>query len=302
MYAVFVLILSWIKQKKPGWMHLSYLAGTVIGAVIMFTNGAYRRAASTPNSYKHIGFSVRTMYEQFSTTIMENLFLNNRVLNLLFAVVLIGLLIHRGKKRFTGFAACVLCGFSFYSIWMLICPGWIFAGNEMLNSLIQTLLCILYFLTVLFVIWETVSKEVRYSVCVLYLSAAVVTAPLLAASPIGPRCFYISYILECMALLKLVQYLFDEKNIDCYYPTVILSVLALLIGIVYVRMFSMIGAADQSRAAIIEAAVNNGETEITLPVLPYAGYYWTTIPQTEEWEVYFKQFYGIPQEVKLNFE
>ena len=66
----------------------------------------------------------------------------------------------------------------------------------MLNNGINTILAILFFANVLLCIWNVVDKNERISMCILYLSSGAVAAPLLAANPIGARCFYISYIFQ----------------------------------------------------------------------------------------------------------
>ena len=300
-YGAGVLLLTWIQKRKIYGMHTVYFIGTLIGAAIMFSNGAYHRAATNPNGYKHIKISLLSMYQQLSDTILDNLFLNNWILNVLLAAILTYFIMKSGRKTFWNAALMlILCGFSVYSIWNRLNPEWIFMGSETLNHIIRIFLSFLYFINVLLCIWKNVSGG--KTSCALYLFSAIAAAPLLVANPIGPRCFFISYILESLALLKLVRYVLERETVDFYYPILGILFSVIVLGFIYARMFSMIGAADNRRQEIIEEAAQKDEREIILPVLPYAGYCWITIPQNEEWEKYFKQFYGISQEVNLRFE
>ena len=67
-------------------------------------------------------------------------------------------------------------------------------------------------------------------------------------------------------------------------------------------MFASIGTANQLRSTIIEKSIKENAKEITLPILPYSDYCWTTVPETEGWELSFKRFYHIPEDVILHFE
>lgn len=303
LYAGWILMFAWVRKRKITRFHMLYFLGTVAGAALMFSNGAYRRAATNPNGYKHIGFSLLSMYQQFSNTILDSLFLNNWILNILLAAALLYLIMRRGKRNLGNtWMALAICGFAVFSVWNMVCPEWVFLGNENLNNLVKIFLSLLWFVSVLLAVWNNMEGSHRYEICVLYLMAAMAAAPLLAANPIGERCFYISYILESLALLKIVRYIIRRGQIDFYYPTLIAACLATALLVVYARMFAMIGAADRSRAQIIEEAASTKVAKITLPILPYPGYYWTTVPQNEEWEMYFKSFYGIAQNVELKFK
>ena len=62
-------------------------------------------------------------------------------------------------------------------------------SDQNLNNVINTMLAILFFANVLLCIWKNVDRKEGISMCILYLSSGAVAAPLLAANPIGARCF-----------------------------------------------------------------------------------------------------------------
>lgn len=112
---------------------------------------------------------------------------------------------------------------------------------------------------------------------------------------------FVSYILMAYALLKLIRVLAIGKT-DYFYPVLSAAFIAVVLSCIYVRMFASIGAADRLRGEIIAAAVENQQTEIVLPILPYSDYCWTTVPANEKWEKKFKAFYHIPEDISLRFE
>ena len=200
-YAVWVIVYTLIRYRKIQAIQLNFLWSSILGAIIMFSNGAYARAADGSDGYKEIHATFGGMVEQFISKIWYHLLINNWILNVILAGILLFLIIKRGKKDFlTAEMSVVFCGFSVYSVFHKVYPQWVFDSNEMLNNGINTILAILFFANVLLCIWQNVDKKERVSMCILYLSAGAVAAPLLAANPIGARCFYVSYIFQAVYL------------------------------------------------------------------------------------------------------
>lgn len=303
LYAVWVLAFAAVRKKKICAAYITYLFSVIAGAVIMFSNGAYRRAILNQTSYKKFSFSLSAMYHQFADKILDPLFLNNWLLNALFAAAIIFCIIRSHRKSvFSTLLTLVLCGYSLYGVWHKIYPAWVFFGNSNLNRLTEIGISFLFFAAVLLGVWRYTAPGERLCICVLYLSAAVVSIPLLTANPIGARCFYVSYLFQSLALLKLLKHIAGMQAVDLYYPTWIAGLSAAVLCVICVRMFSVIGAENRNRSEYIQTAVEQGADTVTLPILPYSEYTWTTVPQTADWERYFKDFYGIPQEMELIFQ
>lgn len=303
LYGIWVVLFTAIKYRKVYAVQINFLWSSVLGAVIMFSNGAYSRAADGTDGYKEIHTTVRGMAEQFISKIWYHLSLNNWILNLVLAGILLFLIIKKGKKNFFSTEiTVVLCGYSAYSIYHKVYPKWVFGNNEMLNNCVNTLLAILFFVNVLVCIWQYVDREQRGSVCILYLCAGAVAAPLLAANPIGARCFYVSYIFQALAAVKLLRYLINTYKTDLFYPVLILKITVCLLAVIYMRMFFAIGQVNDYRAQLIGTAVSQQQKEIVLPILPYQEYCWQTVPPNQRWEKRFKKFYHIPDDVTLRFE
>lgn len=299
LYGVWVIVVSAIRRRKVALPYITYFAGALAGALLMFTNGAYQKAAAG-KGYKAITVSVSSMYHQLCDVILDNLFLDNTVLNVLMAAALILLIIRRGKKTWVNLAmTAFFVFFGIYCIWNKTSPDLRAGASE---GIIKLAVSAVWFLCMLICIWLNMDSREKYSVCVLLCSSAAAAVPLLAANPIGPRCFYFCYVLQCIALLKIAGYLAEEKVCDFYYPTVVAAVAAIVLGAVYLRIFYANGTTDRERREIISASVQSGAKQIVLPSMPYPEYCWITIPPNEEWEGYFKEFYGIPQEAEVIFE
>ena len=123
------------------------------------------------------------------------------VLNILLIIVLLILIQKSGRKTFATIEmTIVFCGYSVYSVFHKIYPQWVFDSDQNLNNAINTMLAILFFANVLLCIWKNVDRKEGISMCILYLSSGAVAAPLLAANPIGARCFYVLYFSGAVAV------------------------------------------------------------------------------------------------------
>ena len=167
----------------------------------------------------------------------------------------------------------------------------------------MALLSMLFFINVLLCIWMFTEKEERISICITYLGSLAFAAPLIAADPIGPRCFYISYVFEVLAVAKILQYFLKNRGeIQVFYPALILAVTVCISAVFYVRIFMIIGKYSDYRAELIEEAVEQNAEELTLPVMPFSDYTGYTEPIDEIWNEKFKEFYHIPENMTVRFE
>lgn len=304
-YAIWMTGYTVVRYRKIYLIEVNYLWSTVLGAVIMFSNSAYSSAAvHNGKTYKSIDMNAGVLLQRFVVRIWTNLVLNNWVLTAALTVLLTALIL---KTRKYSFAAAemivVFWGYSVYSIFHRICPDWTFDGSPVINRGIMALLSILFFINVLLCIWMFTEKGERISICITYLGSLAFAAPLIAADPIGPRCFYISYVFEVLAAVKILQYLLkDRKEIQVLYPALILAVAVCISAVFYMRIFMIIGKYSDYRAELIKEAVEQNAKELTLPVMPYSDYTGYTEPLDEIWTEKFKEFYHIPKDVTVRFE
>lgn len=304
-YALWMLAYTAVRYRKIYLIEVNYLCSAILGAVLMFSNSAYSSAAvHNGKTYKSIDMSAGILLQRFAARIWTNLVLNNWVLTVIFTVLLTVLIL---KKRKQSFAAAemlvVFWGYSAYSILHKICPEWIFAGTQAVDRGIMAFLSIVFFINVILCVWMFTEKEERLSICITYLGSLAFAAPLIAADPIGPRCFYISYVFEVLAAVKILQYLLKKREeIQVFYPALILAVTVCISALFYVRIFMIIGKYSDYRAELIEEAVEQNAKELTLPVMPFSDYTGYTEPIDEIWAEKFKEFYHIPENMTVRFE
>lgn len=300
-YSFWLILIAAIRYKRVFAMHLSFLLGSISGAAIMFSNGAYGRAADNTDGYKHISFSIASMIGQFCYKISDTLFLDNWLLNILLAILIIALIVKAGKLTWeTRIHIIVLVGYALYSVWHKVYPTWCFTVVDNYEMGIRTLLAGCFWLAVVWGIWKYTGKA-KYEIVVLYISALIVSMPLLVANPIGPRCFYMAYILEVVVIGKLAGIAAESVLKSAFTPSIV-GILLICVLAVYGHMAKGMGYVDRIRADIIKEALEDGKDVIVLPEIPYIAYHGMTIAEIDSWENAFKEFYGIPMDVDVIYD
>ena len=122
--------------------------------------------------------------------------------------------------------------------------------------------------------WRWLPKGERRNRALFFLAGAGVGAlPLLAVSPIGPRCLYWSYVCLTIAAGNLLSAL----------PLGLLprrpvrgAALGLAVGVLafYLALFLPIHALEGERLAALEESVAQGRREVVLPAYPHGEYLW----------------------------
>ena len=122
--------------------------------------------------------------------------------------------------------------------------------------------------------WRWLPKGERRNRALFFLASAGMGAlPLLAVSPIGPRCLYWSYV--CLVI--------SAGNLLSALPLGLLprrpvrgTALGLVAGVLafYLALFLPIHALEGERLAALEEAVAQGRREVVLPTYPHGEYLW----------------------------
>jgi hypothetical protein len=307
----FIVLYTFVKYKKLYSLQIVYLMSTIAGAFIMFSNGSYTNAVNNTDGYKQITYSVMGIVDLYVKQISNFLFLNNWLLNSMLAIICIIIIqksFDSNKKNYVKLIIgkiqiFILSTYMAYSICYKVYPAWNIFTNPDKTAYFNALYSLLFFITVITVILMYIdSKGLKIKIFMIYGSGLAVAMPLIIANPIGARCLYASYIFFIISTIQLLVYLVNNTNISLHSFSFAMVGILTTICIFYSSIFIDVGIAEKTRLETINNAVSNGEKSITLYRLPYEDYYWTTVPPDDHWESYFKEFYEIPQDVKLYFE
>lgn len=261
-----LLILDWARRKRPSLPIALFLLGAIVGAVLLFSSPAYRGGAG--GSYRSAlsgGLAaLLKRAEKNLPTVLEQMLTHCPLLY--GGLTAVGLL-HLGWGR--------------GPVWLRAATGGVLTAGTVFFAAAQytafapglwlTLAVFLLFaLAVVGMILLSSVKAVRVPVLFLVLSAGASAAPLLAVSPIGPRCLYLPYMLLLLALLWLIAGLEPPAHL----LKTAGSIAAAAAFAFYLVLFVPIHETEQRRYAMLEEALAAGVSEVTVPALPHGDYLW----------------------------
>lgn len=276
------------------------------GAALMFSNGAYHAAANSSNPYQEIAteFSESGMtnaLSKFTTVIGQLAVTQNTYMNLVLVLLMClaltsarGLTTGRKVVVWSPIAAflvvtAVLRASYGYVTWLGV-AGWLGAAAALL------LLALLATAAVVMVDGER--RAMMYLCCG---SVLVLVAPLTLVEPIGPRCFYPSYVIFLIAVGVLLKDLQGAANSVVWALVPFFSVLAVALLASDFWVYAAIHQASEKRVSLARAEVAKGATSVTLRRLPFTNYVHVPDPQAApagqggaRWDQRYKSFYGLP--------
>ena len=302
---VYVLVFTLVKYKRVYIQHISYLIGTVVGTVIMFSNSVYSSVTSGNDGYRTIakgaGIISRAL-DSYLTVIMREGFLNNYILLCCLTAICLTVWFSikakiSNKSRIVGYLSLfVMIGYTALSVMNRI--SCIEAAQIMVYlEGIATAFYIVAIIAYVFILpFEMVEK-----VKLLFILGSIgcMIAPLLVVTPIGSRCFFAPYVMFIYFAIELYSH-FDDVSKERFANYS--KVLAVIVAVGTLFLFYIYGTIYKNQNERVEKAqvdAKNGKTVVEVQELPYKYYVWCSDVYEETWETRFKLFYDIDQNVKL---
>jgi len=300
--SLIVLVAIGVQHRRLSWDALCWFVGAVGGAAFMFSNGEYRlvqHAGPGFHRVEHsgIGHKLARLSGPISRMTLGNDLLLAVVLVLLILLAALGLA-RRGRRLLGG--AMVALGVAVlavsWSVRELIGSGSV-GGWSNLNGvalvLLLGLLCAVAALTV-------DDRGRRLGVYACSLSIPVLIVPLAFVNPIGPRCFYCTYLV----LFVLAGLVFTEPlsvRVPRLQPAlaVVASVAAVGLFVGYFVVYGSLTQAADQRIHRIRAEVAAGATKVHVQPLPYGSYVHQPNPVTSIEKGHFRAFYHLPSKLRI---
>ena len=328
MLCMSILTTLFYHRRRGVWNRafISHGIGTILGCLLMFSNSAYRNILSSGDSYSYRKFSIDTLaqriYENW-TLIYQEGFLGNIVLNTAFfalcflcVVILVRqnrLILKKVLPSLLLFGAYV--SYSFVSLLYITdarSARLVFSEGIFSFLALIALFHLLY--TILNAHTSSFDTDDRSDTALFFmLSFFLILAPLFPVYPIGSRCFYCSYIclvaLFCQLSKHTGQLLQGQANgeaaengtsvIRRLVKQTVMACTSVLY-IVFLVLFLSIHRIDVGRLAYIREQAASGETQIAIRHFHHESFLWNaTPPQDTKWEVRYKLYYGLPDEICL---
>lgn len=281
MLSLFILILYYIKYKKITFVGLAYFISSALGAIIMFSCPGYRGLLSSTETYRSTGFSsIKTLIIKLGSNIIEasrDIVIKNYILTIVLVILCMFILKYSKSKnnkkiiiinKFIGSATIIYVIINYCLIENII-KLYTNPFVYFINVLIAFAFLFLLLSTVILFINNT---KYKFKIIFYIVSVLLASAPLLVVSPIGSRCFYISYVFLTIVALDLLSYLLEELNVNIPYleisTIILLSITCICAGYIYKSTKDIFDL----RKAYISNQMKNDKTEIKIPSFLYQKY------------------------------
>lgn len=308
MMAVVVNVYYFKIFKKFSPVILLHAVGAITGTCLMFASPVYRTVVDGTDTYRTtpqgvLGFlqaARGNWYEISEYTIRGNALLLLTVTAVCFAL-LYKSSIEREKRKYLILRtvnSSILTGTTIY-----------FFASEFLdwNEKIQlytaffvldVLMCLLFIISVITTIIYFVQDKNKKARSFFYLlSAFVLVGPLLVVTPIGPRCFYASYIFTAISVLNLLVYFIEKEQWKLQKVFIPICVLTTGITVYYWYIFSNMAEVEAERDAYIVEQMQKGDTVIAVPEFPYSDY----LHEPHSQKIGLKYYYDEARDIQFDF-
>lgn len=313
--ALLFFIIRWVQNKKPDRVLAAFFVGAAIGFCVMFASSLYLelfQKGYTLDYTRELSFSMdEGLAQKAIHTLVRFAGYFTQLWNrsfILSAAILAALTLSFGKGRRRGILAVINGAFALYFIATGIF-GDLPLGSETLTAYFAHGMGFAYFCLVavecLLLFWRSDRRRL-FVLLFVWLSAPAIVAPLAVTFTDGGRMYFAPYVLELEFLLLLCAPLTERlSDKSGRAVTAVIGAVLCLLCVNFALVYREIGSVDRERQAII-AAARPGET-IFLPEYPHEEYNWVTDPPSVDWYTpeymdYFKAFFGIPENVEVEFE
>lgn len=307
---IFILIVSYKKSKKISFPNLFYFVGSIMGTILMFSNGAYHKINSGTDFYRTVptdeNFFVRGIKTYFDT-IYKFFIQNNLIINLILSIMILLIAYKYLKKnkvsdKIKNFiikpSMGIIIFFNVYNIF-----NYVYADNALsairLIKYAEGSLAGLYYIALMFtsiICIETQKRKLMLGF--LYGSNILIVAPLLIVTPLNARCFFMNCIIYIMIAIYIFEYIISKSYLKVDLSN-LLKYTMIILFMFFTFVYSYIYKVDCDRIKYIEKYKHLDE--IVLPKLPFGKFIYYGEPYFPEFNRRFRIFYGIDEDSDTTF-
>jgi hypothetical protein len=280
---------------------LTWTLAGLVGAAVMFSNSAYRTVIHGGPAYQTAqGLSGKNGLRDLAVKLFDYISTHAVVLNVVLnatVVVLVVLLVISSRRLRTG-AGLVTTALSLaflllsWGLWLAERHRQLATWTRSLAILATVLLLAILVLAALTLIR---SSERRWTMAVAVGSLVVLIGPLLFVNPIGPRCFYPSYLLLLVAVSLVAREVRERLEVVGRPAfSLPLHVASAAVMVLMFVVYATISHALDRRLDGIHRAVDAGREHVQISPLPYPYYVHNGDPFFSVLSKRFKEYYGLP--------
>lgn len=290
--SISLVLWYFFSRRKLNLTMAAYAAGCIVGALIMFQSPVYGKVAAEEDGYRTMNTGFWGMMEMFAEnyeTVIQYTFREYLPLWAL-AAIFACILLSKARRMHPALR---------YLLMGILCAGPVYGWmteevlakprNNIWESAIwlDLFMWVLFGLALLLTLLTAINNLFRKRLGLIFLwSIPLSSGPLLVVQPIGPRCFYLTYLCLIGTLFVLFAEVVDWENLDRAKEGLLRFAALFLAGAGLLFYFQISYANHETYAFRVESArqqVLSGSTEVILPKYPYPDFVHDTDPQKMEY-------------------
>lgn len=263
--------------------------GFLLGGAVMFFSPAYRSSSYYSASSNSLLDTILENYPTVSFFTLGYHYLATLLLTVSLLFLIAKAQKYQGKIIGTVLSILLLLCQCYFIAFHVILKDYLNLHGAILTNLIDFTVNVIYVLLVLFVIFQLIEDgRTRLTAAGMLVLAIAYAAPLLVVSPIGPRCFYSTYIYMFLGAFTVAQYAFAPVLAGRQIVTVetVISICAAAL-ILLIQMKNYVVFIQ--RVQTIEQQMQYKSKTIALRQYPYPEYIWGADSQTVGVFYYYEQ-------------
>jgi len=273
-------IIYFCTHKRINMAGIMAFLGSLLGMVVMFSHPAYHQVLAGDDGYRSLSGSFgeifTRMFENFKDIIYKYTVFENLIIVFLITILLF-IYFYKNKNKYNKIISNIIniinlymLAFSFYVILSHFNNGWnVFLSYSEIFNIILTIIFALFLIIDTILLFRK-SKNFMYLISILLCICGLV-APLMVVWPIGPRNFFMIYMLEVVYILFVIK----ELNISLISYKPLLLIFVGVLALYYVSIYGYIFLVNQRRENYIKEQITDSQiTNIVVPRLPYTDYVW----------------------------
>lgn len=313
---IFTIVMSFsliiwylLEQKKISYIMVAHFLGSIAGGFIMFSSPTYSQMAKNEYEERSISLGIldllrtaKSNYEIFSLySIRKEILL---LILISFACIIILYLNKKNEIKYSvmqQLSGVVLIVTPIYAYVTSRFANNIYISGSILKMCLDGIGWMIYLLTISYVIYTCVKNSGYRNRSIFFLWCALISvAPMLVVQPLGPRCFYVSYIFITCVVINLLAYIDSEIHIfNDKLICQLVCVIFIFVASIYIYIFSKIGYINRISLEHINNEMKKGKTEIILPLFPYDQYIHE--PYAVEKMGYYLYYYKTPEDIQFKY-
>lgn len=295
--SIYLLFYNYKKNLNINYIYLAYFIGSLLGTLLMFTNQNYLTSFIGDDPYRSFSSFKEIFIKPWA--ILRAAFFHNHFLNL--SLMLLISIIYKNKivtkNIITKIMIIFIWLFGLYSIFKIFFENCSIFDN--FTKSFEALITFIFFLCIGYILFisKLLKKQEVYRLSFYFVSMIIILMPLVMVSPLGPRCYIITYILMIVFILELLIIMDKNKLFNIKSITNIIFYATIFLMIFYINIYGKIYLVNNERIKTVKHNLIDNKEIIKLKQIPYSDYLHMSRICSEYGETVFRIYYNIPSNI-----